>query len=60
VAVLWFIVTLQGDQPHLPFYSILLYLVALIFTTLVASISFHWLEKPISDLKDKLFPLNTI
>jgi peptidoglycan/LPS O-acetylase OafA/YrhL len=59
VAVIWSIGALLGDRPHPPFYSILFYLVALIITTLISSISFHLLEKPISDLKDKFFPLKT-
>lgn len=34
-----------------------LFLTAMALTILAASISYHWLEKPINDLKDKLFPL---
>jgi peptidoglycan/LPS O-acetylase OafA/YrhL len=59
MAVLWFIGAFMGDRSHPPFYSILLYLAALIITTLISSISFYLLEKPISDLKDKFFSLKT-
>jgi peptidoglycan/LPS O-acetylase OafA/YrhL len=59
VAVIWFIFTLQGDHPYSLFYSLLIYLVAMILTISISSISFHLLEKPISDLKDKFFPLDT-
>jgi peptidoglycan/LPS O-acetylase OafA/YrhL len=60
VAVIWFIsILFKDDYSHSLFYSILIYLIALIFTITISSISFHLLEKPISDLKGKFFPLDT-
>jgi peptidoglycan/LPS O-acetylase OafA/YrhL len=60
VAVLWFIVPLLKMDNFQPLWrSIITYLVALGLTTVIASASFYLLEKPISDLKDKLFPLHT-
>jgi peptidoglycan/LPS O-acetylase OafA/YrhL len=53
VAVLWLVTV--GDFAHLnQFFT---YLVALALTVIVSSLSFYFLEKPISDLKDRFFPL---
>ena len=63
-AVIWFIIQIQNKNREILDLSInygmaRTYLISLVMTILVASISFHLLEKPINDLKDKLFPLQS-
>jgi len=63
-AVIWFIIQVQNKNREILDLSInygmaRTYLISLVMTILVASISFHLLEKPINDLKDKLFPLQS-
>jgi peptidoglycan/LPS O-acetylase OafA/YrhL len=57
--IIWFagrIADLGIEQPLLKPLSMLISFVA---TLLVASISFHFLERPIINLKDRFFPLGT-
>lgn len=60
-AVIWFIVQAQNKSRETLDLSInygmgRTYLLALTATTLIAAISFRFLEKPINDLKDRYFP----
>jgi peptidoglycan/LPS O-acetylase OafA/YrhL len=61
-AVIWFIIEAQNKNREALDLSInygmgRTYLLALLATTLIASISFRFLEKPINDLKDRFFPV---
>jgi peptidoglycan/LPS O-acetylase OafA/YrhL len=58
MASLWFTGTILANRLHFSS-PVLIYLVALTITILISSISFYSLEKPISDLKDKYFPLKS-
>jgi peptidoglycan/LPS O-acetylase OafA/YrhL len=53
IAVLWFVTSKQFIHLN----QFFVYLVALALTVIVSTLSFYFLEKPISDLKDKFFPL---
>ncbi|MBK6793555.1 MAG: acyltransferase [Anaerolineales bacterium] len=60
--VIWFIIQVQNKNREVLDLSInygmaRTYLLAFAVTALVASVSFRYLEKPINDLKDRLFPL---
>lgn len=60
--VIWFVLALQMEYKFpFPFYvgQIRTYLLVLLITTIIASISFHLFEKPINDLKDRFFPLRS-
>lgn len=63
-AVIWFIIQAQNKNREaldlaINYGTAQAYLLALLMTTLVASLSFRYLEKPINDLKDRFFPLHT-
>ena len=58
--VIWFVLAVQLDYKFpLPFYigQMRTYFLVLLITVVIASMSFHLFEKPINDLKDRLFPL---
>ena len=60
VAVIWFIFTvIKGGHARPLGQSIFIYLIALTLTTIISSISFHLFEKPISNLRNKLFPIDS-
>ena len=56
-AVIWFILKFNIFFEN---GTLGIYLFALVITILIASLSFYLLEKPISDLKDKFFPLSQL
>lgn len=61
-AVIWFMIQAQNKNREALDLSInygtaRTYFLALALTTLVASLSFRFLEKPVNDLKDRFFPL---
>lgn len=55
VPIVWFVSNLLPGEHS----SIFMFFVILMATTLVSSLSFYLLEKPISDLKGRFFPLGT-
>ncbi len=60
--IIWFIIQAQNKNREVLDLSInygmaRTYLLAFAVTALIASVSFRYLEKPINDLKDRLFPL---
>ena len=55
--IVWFAGRMADFGVAPPLLKPLTALVALIVTILVASLSFHFMERPITDLKDRYFPL---
>lgn len=61
-AVIWLIIQAQNKNREFldlgfNYGTTQTYLIALALTTFAAAISFHFLEKPINELKDRFFPL---
>ena len=59
VAIVYFVTKIIPFDTDSPFYYVKFYLTAVILTIIVSSLSFYLLEKPIIDLKDKLFSLDS-
>jgi peptidoglycan/LPS O-acetylase OafA/YrhL len=62
--VIWFLLAIQLEyQDQLDFFFHLgqwrTFFLALLITVIISSLSFHLLEKPINDLKDRFFPLKS-
>jgi peptidoglycan/LPS O-acetylase OafA/YrhL len=62
--VIWFLLAIQLEyQDQLDFFFYLgqwrTFFLALLITVIISSLSFHLLEKPINDLKDRFFPLKS-
>jgi peptidoglycan/LPS O-acetylase OafA/YrhL len=62
-AIIWLLIQAQNKNREILDLSInygmaRTYILALAVTVFVATTSFHLLEKPINDLKDRFFPLH--
>jgi len=58
VAIIYIIRKIIPFDISSPFYHVQFYLIVVLITIIISSLSFHLLEKPIINLKDKFFSLN--
>lgn len=59
VAIIYIMGKINPFDPDSPFHDVKLYLLELILIVVISSLSFYLLEKPIINMKDKLFPVGS-